>query len=122
MKIIFAIVAFFAIAITNSVLAEKYGSDQGYRRQTRLPRRLQSVGRACGIRGDAAAGVSLRVGGLRQTSIRRNRTRASLSRLLHAPRGDLQSPSGGAGGQGGGVPVARLCTSQQEAAATAGAG
>src|SRR5262249_10235083 len=49
-------------------------------RKARLPRRLGGVGRAGHIRGDAAGAVPFRLGGLRQTSVRRSRTRAPLSR------------------------------------------
>src|SRR5208283_4903609 len=73
-------------------------------RQTDLSWRLGAADRAGCVRGHAAATVPFRLGRVCQASLRRGGARATLSGRLHAPGGDLQSPSGGAGKRRGGVP------------------
>src|ERR1019366_3709831 len=82
------------------------------RRPTGLLRGSQAFGKSESVRFFPPSPLSAGLGGLLQAALRWSRTRSPLSRPLHPPRGDLQSPPGLPRGQTSDLPLERLCTRQ----------
>src|ERR1035438_1429508 len=82
------------------------------RRPTGLLRGSQAFGKSESVRFFPPSPLSAGLGGLLQAALRWSRTRSPLSRPLHPPRGDLQSPPGLPRGQTSDLPLERLCIRQ----------